>query len=442
MKFAKLIVRSQLSPDGDSMISGGVQYGGILPCEHADYVTFMIDFLNNVRDRLRRIVAVLNPVPPPPSIDSAPVPTDLFSSVIANVLIIGTAAYAGMLHFLDPDLYYLSVQEDEYLECSTFWAFIGASVLFVVAAARERRLLHTVPWFVIGLAAFCLLVALEEISWGQRIFGYRPPRYFLEHNFQQELNLHNIVDTDYRQWALAFIILGYGVVLPIVARVPVTKRFFDGIGIAPPPVGLIPAFAATWTLYVWYPWSHSGEWVELMLGTGFAFCALSALHALGASGKVRHRMQFAIVVLWLFVIGTGAASASVSRTQRSGHAENVGAAVQEIEALKLDLLAGQRYLRCNVHKRVYAYVAKYRAPHLTDGAFARLTTQGLPEERAEFFLDPWNSPYWIRSRCANRGRERLVFVYSFGPNRRRESDRESIIKDDIGSIVIEPENGH
>ena len=404
----------------------------------------MTDLGNKVRNRLNRIVFALDPKDSHPS-DSgtfAAVPADRFSSVIANLLVVGTVGYAGALYSLNSDFYYLSVQEDEYLEWSTFWAFIGASVLFVVAAAREHRLRPTIPWFVIGLAGFCLLVALEELSWGQRVFGYRPPRYFLQNNFQQELNLHNIVDTDYRELALAFIILGYGIVLPIAALVPVAKQLFDRVRILSPPVGLVPAFAATWLLYVWYPWSHSGEWVEFMLGIGFVFCGLSALRVFGDGSNARPRMPLTIVVVWMMVIGIGAASASVSRIQRSGHADNVIAAAQELEALKVDLLSGQRSIRCNVHKRMYSYAAKYQQSHLADGEFASLTRQGLPEERAEFFLDPWNSPYWIRSRCADRGKERLVFVYSFGPNRRRESDRESIIEDDLGKIVIEPESGH
>ncbi|MCZ7674723.1 MAG: hypothetical protein M5U35_00845 [Roseovarius sp.] len=33
----------------------------------------------------------------------------------------------------------------------------------------------------------------EEMSWGQRIFGWESGEYFQQHNFQGETNLHNLV---------------------------------------------------------------------------------------------------------------------------------------------------------------------------------------------------------------------------------------------------------
>ena len=34
---------------------------------------------------------------------------------------------------------------------------------------------------------------MEEISWGQRIFGIESPEWFLKHNRQVETNVHNLV---------------------------------------------------------------------------------------------------------------------------------------------------------------------------------------------------------------------------------------------------------
>ena len=83
----------------------------------------------------------------------------------------------------------------------------------------------------------------------------------------------------------------------------------------------------------------------------------------------------------------------------------------------------------------YTFQEKYAQTYLFEGNFSALQSQGLPEERAEFFLDPWNSPYWIRDRCDSDSGERFVFVYSFGPNRRRDSSRTEILGDDIGTYV-------
>ena len=70
--------------------------------------------------------------------------------------------------------------------------------------------------------------------------------------------------------------------------------------------------------------------------------------------------------------------------------------------------------------------------------------QGLPEERAEFFLDPWNSPYWVGLEINDDVTYGLLMVYSFGPNRIRDSTDWDVLGDDVGAIVAEigdrPEN--
>ena len=143
----------------------------------------------------------------------------------------------------------------------------------------------------------------------------------------------------------------------------------------------------------------------------------------------------ALMIAWLAVVLLGVSTAGASRFYRNALPENVDAARQEVEALRSDFEDRRVRTRCGVHKRLYTYVQKYEQTHLLEGAFARLQTQGLPEERADFFLDPWNSPYWVRDTCATRSEQRRVFVYSFGPNRKRDSTRSEIRGDDIGAFV-------
>ena len=119
-----------------------------------------------------------------------------------------------------PDFYYMSVQEDEYIEWASFWAFLLAAVAAIIGGGKYRGESGRFPWFLYGIALFCFVVAMEEISWGQRLLGYRPPVYFLEHNFQQEFNFHNVIATDFRKLALSITIAGYGVALPFMALIP------------------------------------------------------------------------------------------------------------------------------------------------------------------------------------------------------------------------------
>lgn len=354
-----------------------------------------------------------------------PVPCPWTTGLVGNFLILVIPIYATLLEAFSIELYYQSIQEDAHVEWASFWAFLLASVLFAVSAAQRRRATPAPHWFLFGLAFFSLWVALEEISWGQRLLGYRPPAYFLEHNFQQELNLHNVVSTPLRILALMGIILGYGVVLPLGMRLPGVGRRLHRIGVVAPPVVVVPAFLVTFMLYVWSPWFDSGEWVELMLGLGFLFSAW-------CSARPHTRLALPISASWLVVMGLGFLSAAVSQNLNFADPESIRAADLEVEALKQDFL--QELPRCGLHKRIYGYEEKYRQRHLVGGEFSRLTLQGLPEARARFFLDPWNSPYWIRSFCV--GRRVSIFVYSLGPNRRRDSTPWEIGGDDVGAYII------
>ena len=80
------------------------------------------------------------------------------------------------------------------LEWATAYAWLAAGVLFARAAWKDKGAARLVC-LLLALAAF--FAAGEELSWGQRLFGFEPPELFLEENFQQELNLHNLFDEEY-----------------------------------------------------------------------------------------------------------------------------------------------------------------------------------------------------------------------------------------------------
>lgn len=144
--------------------------------------------------------------------------------VVLNVLLLSVFLYAWIIHDYFFDFYVESVQEDEYLEWATFFGFLLATAFFARAAYHRQKKNSQFPWFLYGLSIFCFLFAMEEISWGQRIIGYRPAAYFLENNFQQELNFHNVMPTYLRELTIQAIILGYGVVLPLVMFIPWVKN--------------------------------------------------------------------------------------------------------------------------------------------------------------------------------------------------------------------------
>ncbi len=363
--------------------------------------------------------------------------------LVANLLAVLPLLVALALHESSRDAYYQAVQEDEFLEWATVWAFAVAAVIFAVAAVRQRRASGALPWFLAGVSLFCVFVAGEEISWGQRVLGYRPPVYFLQENFQQELNIHNVVDTSLRKLALKGVILGYGVLLPLLALAAPVRRQLDRLAVVASPWQLAPAFLVTWVVYQQYPLKFTGEVIELMVGLGFLFASLVAAETFAGRPETGPRRLGRLALVVAIVAALGLAAAAYSRGQRGTGEEILAAVVTETAALKDDFLTmardnrGKAVTRCGVHKRVYSFVEKYDTDYLYEGAFAALTGQGMPTERAEFFLDPWNSPYWIRDECSRRRGSRVIFVYSFGPNRKRESTEWELQGDDVGAVIFQ-----
>lgn len=362
-------------------------------------------------------------------------------ALLANLVLLGLLVTFGWLAAVHPDLYYRSVQEDQALEWASFWSFFIAGGVFFVAAMRQRKHTGAFPWFLIGIALFCVIVAMEEISWGQRVFGHRPPDYFLAENFQQELNLHNIAGTGLRLFAFRSIVLGYGVLLPLLALIPAARRILDRLAIVPPPIELAPSMFAIWFIHWDYPWKFTGEICEAALGFAFLFAA--AGNAAGFADERARRATLQASFLVVLVALLGWSTAWWSQNRQSADPEMLELALRESEALRNDLQAladakdAKAITKCGIHKRIYTLVqAKKYARPLPDMSFAGRVAEGLPESRAEFFLDPWNSPYWVRDRCDKKTDRRVVFVYSFGPNRSRDSSRWEIRGDDIGHYAL------
>ncbi len=75
--------------------------------------------------------------------------------------------------------------EDSLLEWGTFGAAMLASILFLISGILRTRFAYLlfIAW---------LIFALEEISWGQRLFNIESPSFFGKYNYQQETNIHNL----------------------------------------------------------------------------------------------------------------------------------------------------------------------------------------------------------------------------------------------------------
>ena len=83
----------------------------------------------------------------------------------------------------------------------TEWATVALLLASVVFSAVMARTLAGLGHRGLGLlflavAAGALLGTMEEISWGQRVFGWSTPKIVSSVNEQDETNLHNLVVVD------------------------------------------------------------------------------------------------------------------------------------------------------------------------------------------------------------------------------------------------------
>jgi hypothetical protein len=129
-------------------------------------------------------------------------------------------AFDILLYAAAPVAHWRFNVEDSFVENVTFFAFLLAGGYMLASLkARDGRM-----WYAL-LAVACLLVAGEEISWGQRLFEIPTPPELWRLNRQHELNLHNIAGVHEHVKSVGLtLILVFSVVLPALYRSSATAR--------------------------------------------------------------------------------------------------------------------------------------------------------------------------------------------------------------------------
>ena len=126
-------------------------------------------------------------------------------------------------------------REDYWVENLTaVWFLLAGFVLFVTALV-ERRFFQRCVYVFGGMAM--LFVAGEEISWGQRIFGFATPDFLMPLNEQKEFTVHNIANKSFD-----FIYLNSAMILCMVTSAAFFCRKDRLIGIPLPSILLMLGF--------------------------------------------------------------------------------------------------------------------------------------------------------------------------------------------------------
>ena len=169
------------------------------------------------------------------------------------------------------------LREDNVVEWATFLSLFTAMVVGLRVALRARRAAAPVlVWsFFLFFALGVLVVAMEEISWGQWVFFWKTPGTWRHLNEQGETNLHNLPGLWGRSEWLRLLFAGGALVGVWADRIPrlrpiATPRsltgyflFTTGYVLFDLVDDLIPG--APWILTTFSPMS---EWVEMLIGFG------------------------------------------------------------------------------------------------------------------------------------------------------------------------------
>jgi len=127
-------------------------------------------------------------------------------------------------HATDHDSFkYWFAAEDGPVEWATFTFLALGFVLLARKAGRLRARRGTGAMLLMGLYAFLFFFAAgEEISWGQRVFGWEAGEFFTERSERAETNIHNMKIGEYNLNKVIFgstltaVLLLYLLVLPVL----------------------------------------------------------------------------------------------------------------------------------------------------------------------------------------------------------------------------------
>jgi hypothetical protein len=174
---------------------------------------------------------------------------------------------------LTPRLYRYLIAEDTVVEYATFATFLLAALVAVRLAIDFRGQHETVFFLSYSLlAAGLFIIAMEEISWGQRIFSIETPSFLESRNYKGETNFHNLGGFPVHN---AFIVVGlYGAFARLLVPGRVKRRQPMLVDLFTPPYALFLYFFLPCALYIHYEYLYYRylvpldlEWNEFYSGT-------------------------------------------------------------------------------------------------------------------------------------------------------------------------------
>jgi hypothetical protein len=141
--------------------------------------------------------------------------------------------------FLTPETWDKSPVTKEWglWENVTALAFFASFLLLIRGFLRSRGAPPLARYTPLAWGFVLLLVAGEEVSWGQHLLGFGTPRVIEASNLQEEMNLHNLLAHGTNYAAVIVVFLLYVGAFPIGrALVPRVRRLAHSLNLPCPPL--------------------------------------------------------------------------------------------------------------------------------------------------------------------------------------------------------------
>lgn len=182
---------------------------------------------------------------------------------------------------LGKEAYVWFTGEDRFAESLQVLLYLLTFGLSLVVARRQQRAGEKViALLYLGLCLAMFFMIGEELSWGQRIFGWETANSLADVNKQDETNLHNIYGVGSTFKWIQMLVGAYGAILPLVVlRWPPPARFQKLAAAVIPHYSLILYFLPLflWRLYrnlleppkaLYFVVAEYNEVMELILAIG------------------------------------------------------------------------------------------------------------------------------------------------------------------------------
>lgn len=122
--------------------------------------------------------------------------TKRFFASLYILIYLGTLVIVLMTQYMEQhkDLLYLVTKENSFYELGSVFTLLVIAVTSIrIATSQTFQSFKSAKIGVTLFGLLAILAALEEISWGQHIFGFESGETFKEYNRQGETNLHNFI---------------------------------------------------------------------------------------------------------------------------------------------------------------------------------------------------------------------------------------------------------